>query len=95
MSKNFLKNLDNTKNLAVSMAVYSSASIFVPLILIGGAGYFIDKQFGTKPVAMIVGVFIAFIVTNTLLYKKSMALSSYISSKYGQEKDEDKDKNKD
>ena len=88
--KDFLKNIDNTKNLAISMAIYSSASIFGPLVFIGGLGYFMDRYFNTKPIAMIVGVFIAFIVTNTLLYKKSMALSSYISSKYNKKDEEEK-----
>ncbi len=86
MDQDFFKNLKNTKKLATTMAVYSGASIFGPLVLFGGAGYFLDKYFQTKPLLIIVGVFLAFIISNILLYKKAMALTGYINSKYNQDK---------
>lgn len=66
------------KQLCLAMAVYSSASIFGPLILIGGTGYLLDKLFKTKPIILIISIFIAFIITNILLFKKMQLLMKWI-----------------
>lgn len=60
----------NSKQLALAMVGYSGLSIFGPLIVIGGIGYFLDRMFEANSVILIISVFIAFIVTNVLLFKK-------------------------
>jgi len=91
MRMDLFKNIKSTKNLAISTASYVSVATFTPLVLIGGSGYFFDKYFNTKPIGMIVGVFLAFITTNILLYRKSIALSAYISSEYNNKEDKEKE----
>ncbi|MBU0620162.1 MAG: AtpZ/AtpI family protein [Patescibacteria group bacterium] len=80
------QNTKTIKQLCLSMAAYSSASIFGPLILIGGIGYFLDRLFDTKPVMLIIGVFVAFITTNVLLFKKIQVLMKWIDQQKGQKK---------
>lgn len=58
------------KGLAVGMLSYTSASILGPLIFFVGIGYYFDQKFDTKPIMMIVNIFIAFFLTNFLIYKK-------------------------
>ncbi len=68
----------DAKKLALSFVAYSSASIFGPLIVISGIGWFLDRLFKTSPVILIVSVFIAFIVTNVLLFKKLKKVNQLI-----------------
>lgn len=65
-----LEKSNNIKDLAMGMATYSGASILGPLLLFVGLGFFVDKIFDTKPIFIIAGVFIAFITTNILIFKK-------------------------
>lgn len=58
------------RQLAISMFSYSSASIFGPLLFFGSIGFFLDKYFDKKPLFIIISIFIAFISTNILIYKK-------------------------
>lgn len=57
------------KNLALSIMAYTSASIFGPLIVFGGIGYWLSKYFGGKTF-LFVGIGIAFIVTSILQFFK-------------------------
>jgi len=79
MEESFLGKYKNIKQLSFGMALYSSTSILGPLLVIGGIGYFLDKFFGTKPWLLIASIFVAFIVTNFLLFKKVVALNKWIS----------------
>ena len=74
----------------MAMSFYTSASIFGPLILIGGTGFLLDKHFGTEPVITIIFFFIAFIISNVLLFRKTMILASYIDKT---KKDKQEEKN--
>lgn len=76
---NLEKYANNSKKLIGYLGLYTSASIFGPLIIFGGAGYLLDSYLGTKPWLIIVGVFVAFIFTNIFLYKKVIALTNYIN----------------
>lgn len=58
------------KELALGMAAYSGASILGPLVFFILLGFLLDKLFNTKPLCIICGVIIAFIVTNIFIYKK-------------------------
>lgn len=71
----------SVRELAVSMAVYTSGSIFGPLIVFGAIGYFFDKYFGTKPLFIIISVGIAFVATNVFLVKKIKHLMKEMDSR--------------
>jgi len=64
------KKQNNIKQIAMLAGFYTSGSILGPLILCGTIGYFLDKVFETKPLIILISIFIAFIITNILLYKK-------------------------
>ncbi|HKK54220.1 MAG TPA: AtpZ/AtpI family protein [Patescibacteria group bacterium] len=68
----------DAKQLALSFVAYSSASIFGPLLIIGGIGWLFDKWLDTGPLILIISVFIAFIVTNILLFKKIKMINKLI-----------------
>jgi F0F1-type ATP synthase assembly protein I len=74
----------NAKQLALSFVAYSSASIFGPLLVIGGMGWFLDKWLGTGPIILIIAIFVAFIITNILLFKKIKMVNKLID-KYKQQ----------
>ena len=74
----------NAKQLALSFVAYSSASIFGPLLVIGGIGWLLDRWLGTGPIILIIAVFVAFIVTNILLFKKIKMVNKLID-KYKQQ----------
>ncbi|MFA4834314.1 MAG: AtpZ/AtpI family protein [Patescibacteria group bacterium] len=78
MKEDFLDKYKNVRQLSWALAFYSSTSIFGPILIIGGAGWWLDRVFNTRPWLLIVGVFIAFIVTNILLFKKVVALTKWI-----------------
>ncbi len=54
---------------------YSSAAVFAPLVIFLGIGYWLDRIFGSKPICMLIGLGIAFVVTNILLIKKSRKIT--------------------
>lgn len=70
-----LKGDMTTKQLAFGMMSYSAGSILGPLIFFGFIGYLLDKYFDTKPVFIIIGVLVAFVITNVLILKKVNKLS--------------------
>jgi F0F1-type ATP synthase assembly protein I len=65
-----LKTPSSVKDLALGMAAYTGASTFGPIVVLGLVGFFMDKAFETKPLFLIMGIAIAFIVTNALIFKK-------------------------
>jgi len=68
-------NYKNKKQLMVALAGYIGGSIFGPLIFFMTAGYFLDRHFGTKPKYMLIGVGIAFIISNVILIRKSREIT--------------------
>jgi len=66
------------KKLAYSYAAYSAGSVFGPMLVLGGIGYALDKFFKTRFIVFI-GVAIAFIITNILIYRKTKKLSEKMS----------------
>ena len=60
----------NVRELALSTFYYIGGSIFGPLVIFLSLGYFLDKIFQTKPTMFIIGFFIAFLVSNILLFQK-------------------------
>ena len=65
--KKNLKVPKSVKELAFGMFAYSSSSIFGPMVFLGLVGFFLDKYFQTKPICLIIGVILAFIITNLLI----------------------------
>lgn len=83
-----LKNIveaKNFKSLALVTFYYTSGAIFGPLFFFGGAGYFIDQSSGTSPRYLLIGLLIAFLSSNVLLFKKVTKLNQIMSA-YGQVK---------
>lgn len=72
----------STKELLLSSAAYSLSSILAPLLLLGVPAYFLDRYFNTKPIIMLIAVFVAFIITNILLYKKVRKINSIIANSF-------------
>jgi len=60
----------SVREIVVASAMYSLGSIFGPLLVFLVIGLTLDKIFKTHPLFLISSVFIAFIVTNVLLFKK-------------------------
>ena len=85
-------NFKSTKDLAWGMATYTSGSIFGPLILFGGLGYFIDSYFSTKPAFILVGVLVAFVSTNILIFKKLIKLNKVLEKQIEEDKEKIIDK---
>jgi len=69
------------REMMVAVFYYASSSIFGPLLVFGGLGYLIDNFFDTNPTFLIVGVFVAFVTTNILLYKKVVKINKLIDEK--------------
>jgi F0F1-type ATP synthase assembly protein I len=87
-----IKNPGNLKELALATFYYISGSILGPLLVFLGLGYLLDNVLKTKPKMLIIGFFVAFVVTNILLFKKVMAINKTLDS-YNKEA-ESKEKNK-
>lgn len=81
MDEKFFEKNKTIKQIVIGIMIYNSASIFGPLILIGGIGYFLDKIFHTKSLLLIISIFIAFIITNIFLFKKTKILMKQIATK--------------
>ncbi|MDD2434018.1 MAG: hypothetical protein PHW67_01975 [Bacilli bacterium] len=70
------------KDLVLSSAAYSLSSILGPLLFFAVPAYFLDKHFGTKPMILLSAIFVAFIITNVLLYKKVQKINLMIETQY-------------
>jgi len=58
------------REIIIASSLYSIGSILGPLLVFGGFGLILDRIFGTKPVALLISILVAFIMTNVLLFKK-------------------------
>lgn len=70
------------RQLIVSSAAYSLSSIVGPLLLLGVPAYFIDKYLETSPLLILIAVFIAFIITNVLLFKKVAKINRMMAENF-------------
>lgn len=66
----FKKSQTSVKDLIWGMAAYTSSSILGPLLAFGGLGFLLDKWTKKGPLFLLLGVLVAFITTNFLIYKK-------------------------
>jgi F0F1-type ATP synthase assembly protein I len=87
----------SVKDLAMGMALYSSFSVLGPLIVFGVAGYFLDRAFHGHNFILLFSIFIAFVVTNILIFRKAFAIMAELKNfkgngKNGYDEDEENDK---
>jgi len=71
--------MKNNKEIARAMFLYISYSILGPLLVIGGIGYFVDRYLNTR-FALLFSIFIAYIVSNILMFKKLKKTNKEIES---------------
>jgi hypothetical protein len=84
------------KDFALGMAVYSGASVLGPLIIFGIIGYFLDKAFNGHNFILLASIFVAFIITNILIFRKTLAIMAELKNFKGNGKngyDEDEEEN--
>ena len=82
------------RELIIASSMYSIGSIIGPLLFFGGIGFIIDRIYQTSPWALLISVFIAFITTNILLFKKVKELNNLMMS-YAPEKKKDETEKED
>lgn len=58
------------REIIIASSFYSIGSILGPLLVFGSFGLVLDRIFGTKPLALLINILVAFIVTNILLFRK-------------------------
>lgn len=77
-----ITDFKSIRELSLSVFYYISGTIFGPLLVFGGLGYILDSFFDTSPTLLIVGVFVAFLTSNLLLFKKVTKLNG-LMNQYG------------
>ncbi|MFA5247786.1 MAG: AtpZ/AtpI family protein [Patescibacteria group bacterium] len=73
MGNKVIKN-NNFRAYALATSLYGGVSIFGPLLVLAGGGYFLDKYFQTGRLFLFIGIGLAFIVTNVLLYRRAFSI---------------------
>ena len=81
----------SVSGLLLGMAAYTGSSILGPLIALGLLGYLIDRWSGKSPWFLLLGIFLAFITTNVLIYKKTQRLTKKFDEYYNKEKEKKED----
>lgn len=95
MSKNSNKTT-NVRDFALGMVAYSGASVIGPIIIFGTIGYFLDKAYNGRHLILLSSIFIAFVVTNILIFRKARGITAELkkfantgNAKNGYDEDED------
>lgn len=86
-----ITDFKSVKELAIAMFYYTAGSIIGPLLIFGFLGYLLDKVFGTRPILLVIGVLIAFVISNVLLFKKIKNLNKIITE-HGEKEEKNKQK---
>ncbi len=76
----------SVSGLILGVATYTSSSILGPLLVFGILGYFLDKWTGKNPLFLLLGILLAFISTNILIYKKTKRLTVKFDEYYNKKK---------
>ncbi|NCU41749.1 MAG: hypothetical protein EOM19_03435 [Candidatus Moranbacteria bacterium] len=71
----FLQKINGIKR-PWKMLVMQMVYIFLPVGFFGGIGWFIDIFRDSKPLFLLIGIGLAFFITNTLFYFQFRTLSS-------------------
>ncbi|MEW6611039.1 MAG: AtpZ/AtpI family protein [Patescibacteria group bacterium] len=78
--------LDGEKNgssalwLVLSLAWNLGYIIAVPLVVFALLGRFLDKRYGTSPLALLAGIFISLVVSTVGVYRKTKEITKGIDS---------------
>ncbi len=78
------------KQLVLGMAAYTSASILGPLLIFVTIGHFIDRATENRLLYKLIGMGMAFVLTNIMLFKKVQKLNVMMEN-YGLEKKKEKE----
>jgi len=70
----------SVKDIALGMVVYSSASVLGPLVIFGVIGYFLDKAYHGHNYILLFSIVIAFIITNILIFRKTLAIMAELKN---------------
>jgi F0F1-type ATP synthase assembly protein I len=65
---------------ALSLAWNLGYLIAVPLVVFALLGRFLDKRFGTSPLALLAGIFISLVVTTIGVYKKTKEITGQMDA---------------
>ena len=76
------------REIIIASSLYSIGSILGPLLVFGGFGLILDRIFDTKPVALLISILVAFIMTNVLLFKKIKKINGMMDAYRLETKDE-------
>lgn len=83
---------NNVRQLALSSIAYTSASIFGPLVIFGGIGFYLSKHLEGGKVFLFAGIGIAFIITNILQFFKVKALLKKMNDEPGKDNESQTEK---
>lgn len=62
--------LDNYTRIRIGMFLYAGLYTVIMIAITGGIGYFLDRQFGTYPKLLIIGLFLGYPATIFVLRRK-------------------------
>lgn len=82
-----MSDKNNARQLALSTIAYTSASIFGPLVIFGGVGFYLNKHLEGGRVFLFVGIGIAFIITNILQFFKVKKLLKKMNEETNENKE--------
>ena len=80
MDKEGVKKDRNFKTFSLVASVYGGGAILGPILIFAGGGYFLDKFFGREHLFLFIGLALAFVTTNILLYRQSMKIMREMES---------------
>jgi len=84
---------NGTKELIFSAAIYSGISILGPLIFFGLIGWWLDSKIGSGHFSLLIGIFVAFIITNFLIIQRAIFLTKKFNRLAGEKVPEQKNIN--
>jgi F0F1-type ATP synthase assembly protein I len=83
MEQKNAEKIAGAKNFAVDMAIYSSVSVLGPLAILGIIGYFLDKAYHGHNLILLSFIFVAFIITNILIFRKAAVIIKELKNFHG------------
>ena len=72
---------DSSVFTALSLAWELGYLIAIPLIIFALVGRWLDKIYHTSPLFLLIGLFVAFVITSIFVYQKTTKLTADIGSK--------------
>lgn len=66
--------------LALDVAYQLGYLIALPIVILGFGGAYADKQFGTSPIFLLIGIVLSFIITTVGAFRKIKDITDTINS---------------